>query len=380
MKKKSELGNKNKKTGPNKQILKTSKVARRNKPIRNRDDRVDEVDESDQKTIPDRVDEVDEVDELDQETIPDENTPEGKAYWFEKTGTLLWKLFRECQDSNKGSSENMTKVEPLKKTKRGCNVNHGKVNQLTAEEIDYYMDKFFKGMYISSPRKMSYRVSYEVPYIIEDDDGNLWANPYAFSLNTGGYVVFNIPPKHLERSEPGPPKSNWGSKISIHELVWRWANDYKTIPEDMDVSHITGQVRLVNPNRLKLERPSVNRARTACQQEKWYEKVIRKSSPRRTQCPHHKHPCRDRLVEPTDADYKREGRKPPGLPSRKSDIRAFLNFIADSSPDAREESKKGRKEAKKARKARKAEKVREAEKEARKARKAAKKGKKGEER
>jgi len=203
--------------------------------------------------------------------------------------------------------------------------NNSLVNDLTKEIIDDIILLVFTQTYSHKKgKKKNFGFDFPVPYII-NIDGHYWANPFAFSWTKTfgkGYPTLpykikdeGIAVKHTSTKKV-TKKSTWVPRIPIHTIIWRWANNYHQIPVDCDVSHLSGQTLLLDPDSFTVEKGVINRSRNACFTEKWYdEKHGNCKCSNCIRCPHIPI-CRAPINEPEDEIFKSPNNCIPGIPER----------------------------------------------------------------
>lgn len=202
------------------------------------------------------------------------------------------------------------------KSKRPKRDNNSVVNDLSPSEITAVVTKVFTELYSQKKgKRRAQHLGHPTPYIIKDNTGNLWANPYAFSWTRGfGQGYPTLPFKINDQS--GAPKStttksSWVPRLNIHCVLWRYKNGFAKVPtgQNMDISHIRDDSWLLNLDELILETGVINRSRTACHECGWHSEyrsgVIR--------CPHSV-PCKPRLLHPHDSVFRDKTLKPLGMP------------------------------------------------------------------
>lgn len=160
--------------------------------------------------------------------------------------------------------------------------NNYKINSLTPYEIDKTVRRISDEKYRTSKvvRKNNNRLSHPVARLMYHKDTVL-ANPYAFnSSKTYIHPDYAFRPTVNIRG-----KGDRYARLGLHNLLWRWYNDYKTIPDNMTISHVTDNGYNVNPKDLVLESQEVNSARKACRQQNWYDQY-HDNEKRYCKCPH----------------------------------------------------------------------------------------------
>lgn len=205
--------------------------------------------------------------------------------------------------------------------KRAKKDNNFYVNILTNNQIDEIINTIFTKKYKQEkgkPRKGG--LDYSIPYVLLHN-GNYWTNPYAFSWTKANMQGYATIPYKLDADQTAKwapkstnKKSSWLPRLPIHTVVWRWYNDYQQIPGDKDVSHLTGQPRLLTPWTLIVESGNLNRSRAACHENGWY-KEKKENCNQCLRCPH-KPLCTEVIEEPNEDMYKNSDNEVPGIPNK----------------------------------------------------------------
>ncbi len=182
-------------------------------------------------------------------------------------------------------------------------------NTVPKKEINQLVQRIFTKKWDpkakTKGKKRAYASPHPVPYVIRKD-GHYWLNPKVFSWTKkdkdgrpAGYATTVVGANAaMEAAIP---------RAAVHVLVWRWANGYRAVPEETQVSHLTDQATLLSPTTLIVEEGVLNRSRSACLKYGWHKEKRGDS----VRCPHNP-VCLSPMSVPTDEDFLRG--EPSGVP------------------------------------------------------------------
>jgi hypothetical protein len=173
-----------------------------------------------------------------------------------------------------------------------------KVNSLSREEIDCVVHKICDNYYKpgKTVRKSRQRKMYKGPYLVLYK-GKILANPYSFNSSR--------PSSHPDYSfrpiVSVPRKGESYARMGLHNILWRFYNNYKEISIDMTISHKNDNGYNVSPEDLIEETFQVNASRRACREQGWYLQFKDKDK-KYIRCPHDP-PCTKRVEIPSDGFF-----------------------------------------------------------------------------
>jgi hypothetical protein len=167
------------------------------------------------------------------------------------------------------------------------------VNLLSNKELDKVVTEWFTCSYTQKKgKKRKNSLQYPTPFLVQDEHGNIWANPYAFSSTVDFFNGYPTMPVKLSKEveqlyAPASTnkKSSWQPRVPVHCILYRWYNGYKTIPESTDISHLAGNKWVVTPTQLFSEDPILNRSRDACHKFNWQSEK-KETCNNCVRCPH----------------------------------------------------------------------------------------------
>lgn len=206
----------------------------------------------------------------------------------------------------------------------GKATNNSIANILTKEQIDELVELWFCRCYVQGQGKpRANALSYAVAFIVKDESGEYWANPFAFSATKDFFCGYPTYPYKLTPAQSSilapkstTKKSTWIPRIPVHCVLWRWYNNYVPIPSGLDVSHLRHDSFCISMTNLAVESGVINRSRCACDEGKWFEKLKGCGCESCIRCPHDPR-CLPRVVRPS-LDTFRNARAAIGqLPDRR---------------------------------------------------------------
>jgi hypothetical protein len=199
---------------------------------------------------------------------------------------FVMKREKAVASSSSEAVQEVFNTHPNKKQRQPANAF---VNSLSQAEIDKAVANWANGRSGSKFHPSSSKGG-QKPFLLLVDQ-KLWINPNAFAMTKdyfSGYCTYHL--KH---------GSEWTARVAVHQVLWRFFNNYELIESDKEISHRSGQRFLADPSTLLCERGVINRSRTACHEEKWHTERKCEGCLR---CPHNP-ACMSPLAEPDFTSY-----------------------------------------------------------------------------